>query len=367
MKKKFTKRYVFYTLMLLFSLSCKKNEPAPNPVSKLEYGGDFSIMKKMIDLGGIYKDAGIATEGFQLFKNHNFTWARFRIFHTPNMVGAVCNNLQYTIASAEKAKQAGMKIFLDFHYSDTWADPGRQDKPTAWKNLTFEVLKDSIYEYTKYVVNVMGDAGVRPEVVQVGNEINNGMLWPDGKVWETSTPNWDPLCSLLKSAIKGVRDANGGSSIKVMVHTATGGDLTTTSNFLSNIISRGVVFDLIGLSYYPWWHGTFDDLKKNLNYLSALYDQEIAIVETAYYANGWYPTSGNGVLDIKPYPPTEQGQYDFMVELASILKGYPKVNSAYYWQPEEITVANSNIGLIGWGLFNSQGNALMGITAWEKK
>jgi arabinogalactan endo-1,4-beta-galactosidase len=260
-----------------------------------------------------------------------------------------------------------MKIFLDFHYSDTWADPNAQSKPAAWSNLSFDVLRDSVYEYTKYVINKMAGAGVKPNLVQIGNEINNGMLWPDGELWETSTPKWDALCSLLKAAIKGVQEADGGSTIKIMVHTATGGDWTTTNNFFSNIIERGVEFDQIGLSYYPWWHGTFDNLKENLDSLSSHYGQEIALVETAYYANGWYPSPGDGVLDVKPYPPTEQGQYDYLVELASILKKYPKVVTLDYWEPENIELAGSNITFIGRSLFDSKGNALKGITAWETK
>lgn len=370
MKNWVPEKYVLYTLALFLAFSCKKNEPGngdgPDPEQTLEYGGDFSILKKMEDSGGVYKFENVATEGFQLFKNHNYAWARFRIFHTPNMVGPVCNNLAYTIASAQKAKQAGLKIFLNFHYSDTWADPGKQYKPAAWQGLTFEVLKDSVYEYTKFVVNKMGEAGVLPDLVQVGNEINNGMIWPDGKLWETSTPKWEALCNLLKAGIRGVKEANGGTGIPVMIHAATGGNLVTTNNFYSNIIQRGVEFDQIGLSYYPWWHGSFDDLKDNLAFISSHYEQDLAVVETAYYANNWYPEPGNGVLNEKPYPPTEQGQYDFLVELADILKDYPKVKAVYYWEPDGLDIPNINITYLGRSLFDRQGNAFKGIKAWDE-
>jgi arabinogalactan endo-1,4-beta-galactosidase len=366
-----TKSLLFIITTVILTNSCKKDNPGNGEIIKgsnpdLIIGGDFSIMKKMEDSGGIYKIDGIAKEGFQIFKDNGYTWARLRIFHTPNMVGAVCNDLNYTIALAQKAKQFGFKIFLNFHYSDTWADPGKQYKPAAWEGLSFNVLKDSVYEYTKRVINNMDKAGVLPELVQVGNEINNGIIWPDGKLWDGNTPRWDAMCDLLKAGIKGVKDADHGANIKIMIHAATGGNLVETNNFYTNIIQRSINFDQIGLSYYPWWHGTFNDLKNNLTYLSEHYSQDLAVVETAYYSNGWYPEPGNGVLNVKPYPPTELGQFDYMVNLTQILNEYPKVKAVYYWQPEELDLPGSGISYLGRGLFSPQGNTLKGITAWKK-
>ncbi len=356
--------------VVLILAGCKEKEEEGNgnpedPQPELKIGGDFSIMKKMEDLGGTYKIEGVVREGFQIFKDNGYTWARFRIFHTPNMEGPVCNDLAYTISLAQKAKQYGFKIFLNFHYSDTWADPGKQYKPAAWEGLSFEVLLDSVYTYTRKVLNTMDAAGVLPDLVQVGNEINNGMIWPDGRLWEGSTPRWDSLCDLLKAGIKGVKEANNGTEIPVMIHAATGGDVVKSHNFYSNIIQRGVEFDQIGLSYYPWWHGTFEDLKANLSFLSTQYTQDLVIVETAYYANGWYPEPEEWVLDYQPYPPTPQGQHDFMVTLAEILREYPKVKAVYYWKPDGLEIPGSGVSYLGRSLFSPEGNAFQGIAAWK--
>ncbi|NQU84948.1 MAG: glycosyl hydrolase 53 family protein [Mariniphaga sp.] len=322
-------------------------------------------MKKIEDLGGEYKVDGIVKEGFQIFKENGYTWARLRIFHTPNMRGPVCNDLDYTIALAQKAKQFGFKIFLNFHYSDTWADPGKQFKPAAWENLAFEVLQDSVYDYTKAVINSMDKAGVLPELVQVGNEINNGMIWPDGRLWENDTARWDELCALLRAGVKGVKESDNGKNIPIMIHAATGGSLEESNRFYSNIIERGVEFDQIGLSYYPWWHGTFDDLRKNIAFLSENFEQDQVIVETAYYPDGHYPQPDRWVYDIQPYPPTEQGQYDFMVELAQILSEYPKMKAVYYWKPDGMEIPGSGIPYLGRSLFDMEGNAYKAISAWK--
>ena len=360
--------FTFLTLSIFVSCNNKEKENSPEeeiPVPTLEIGGDFSIMKKMEDSGGVYKINGEAKQGFEIFKENGYTWARLRIFHTPNIEGPVCNNLDYTIARAKKAKLFGFKIFLNFHYSDTWADPGKQFTPKAWENLSFETLNDSVYSYTKNVINTMDKAGVLPELVQVGNEINNGMLWPQGQLWVNGSAQWDNLSALLKSGIKGVKEANNGKTIPIMIHAATGGNLQESDTFYKNIIQRGVNFNVIGLSYYPWWHGTFEQLEANIQFISENYEQTISVVETAYYANGWYPEPAEWVLDIQPYPPTEQGQYDYLLDLRNRLKKYPKVTSVYYWKPDGLDIPSSKVFFLGRSLFDKNGNALKGISAWK--
>jgi arabinogalactan endo-1,4-beta-galactosidase len=365
-----TMRLFFLTIAAhLFFVSCNNAQEPINDFPKnshLMYGGDFSIMKKLEDLGGQYKLNGEVKEGFQIFNENGYTWCRLRLFHTPNLEGPVCNNLEYTIALAQKARQFGFKIFLNFHYSDTWADPGKQFIPKAWENLAFETLTDSVFQYTKTVMQKMKSAGVFPEMVQIGNEINNGILWPQGKLWESNgNARWDELTDLLKAGIRGVKAVEGGENVPVMIHAATGGNLVESDNFYKNILQRGVEFDVIGLSYYPWWHGTFEDLEKNLEFLSNKYEQEISVVETAYYANGWYPEPGEHIYDIQPYPPTEQGQFDFLTELNERLQKFPKVTSVYYWKPDGLDIPGSEIPFLGRSLFNRNGNALKGISAWK--
>lgn len=362
-------KVIIYALFITLFLSCSNNvEPGEiSEETKLVYGGDFSIIKKMEDYGAVYKVNGVAKKGLLIFKENNYAWARFRIFHTPDNVGPVCNDLKYTIALAKEAKALGFKILLDFHYSDTWADPGKQFTPAAWKNLSIGVLSDSVRIYTTKVLDNMQNAGVLPEMVQIGNEINNGILWPTGKLWtESGGANWQGLTQLIKAGIQGVKQAKNSAGIKIMIHAATGGSLQESNTFYNKMKEYGVEYEVIGLSYYPWWHGTFDQLEANLGYLSKAFEQEISLVETAYYSNGWYPEPGGWILDVKPYPPTEQGQNDYLVELAKRLKNHQKVKSVFYWEPEALEISESKIFYLGRSLFDKQGNAFKGIGAWKE-
>ena len=169
-----------------------------------------------------------------------------------------------------------MKLLLNFHYSDYWADPQQQNKPLAWKDLDFNLLKDSLKAYTKRVLIALRDQGTLPEMVQVGNEINHGMLWPDGHI-----SNLDNLAELLKAGVEGVREID--PSIVIMMHLALGGQNREATFWLDNMISRGVDFDMIGLSYYPRWHGTLDDLKSNLNDLAVRYNKDLNVVEYSQF------------------------------------------------------------------------------------
>jgi len=355
-------------LFITLALACSEDNTTDEipDESNLVYGGDFSIIKKMEDYGAVYKVNGVAKDGLQIFKENGYTWARFRIFHTPDNVGPVCNDLNYTIASAKKAKALGFKILLDFHYSDTWADPGKQFTPAAWKNLTMQVLTDSVKVYTTKVLDNMQNAGVLPEMVQIGNEINNGMLWPLGKLWpESGGANWQGLTQLIKAGIQGVKQTKTSAGIKIMIHAEKKKKTEESNTFFQKTIEYGVEFDVIGLSYYPWWHGTLNQLEANIGSLSNKFAQDISLVETAYYSNNWYPDPGDGVLNYQPYPPTEQGQYDYLVELAKRLKNHPKVKSVYYWEPEALDIPESKIFYLGRSIFDKQGNAFKGITAWS--
>ncbi|MCK5731114.1 MAG: glycosyl hydrolase 53 family protein [Draconibacterium sp.] len=349
----------------MFSCSISDSNIEPE-LSVLEFGGDFSIMKKMEDAGGLYKVDGIVKEGLEIFGDNGYSWARLRIFHTPNMIGPVCNDLNYTIKLAQKAKKFGFKILLNLHYSDNWADPGHQDIPVAWQNLSFELVQDSLYNYTRKVIEAMDNAGVLPDMVQIGNEINNGMMWPHGKLWiDPNITNWDNLSTLLQTGIRGVKDASNGDGISIMIHAANGGDVNASYKFYKNIIDRDVDFDVIGLSYYPWWHGTFIELEANILYLSRKFYKDFSIVETAYYSKNWYPepTPWKGIEP--PFPPTEQGQYDFLVELARTLKQNTRVKTLFYWKPDALEIPKTKINYLGRSLFGENGDAFMGISAWK--
>jgi len=173
---------------------------------------------------------------------------------------------------ANRIREAGMKLLLDFHYSDYWADPQQQNRPAAWSGLDLKTLEDSVKTYTTRVLLALKHQGTLPDMVQVGNEINHGLLWPNGHIG-----NPDQMAGLLKAGISGVEAAD--PAIPVMIHLALGGQNQEAVFWLDNMIARGVRFDIIGLSYYPRWHGTLADLKSNLSDLMKRYNKPLAVAE----------------------------------------------------------------------------------------
>jgi arabinogalactan endo-1,4-beta-galactosidase len=235
-------------------------------------GADVSWIPEEEARGVKYFDNGTQKDIFQILKDHKFNLIRLRIFHNPAApnggsaatTGAVYSGyssqgfcgLERTKAMAKRIKAAGMLFSLDFHYSDNWADPGKQYKPHAWANATFAELTDSVREYTKFVLTELKDQGTLPELVQVGNEITAGMIWPDGR-----TSNWTNLGTLIKAGIAGVKEVD--SAIKIVLHIDKGGDNAATRNWVDNAVKQGVVFDILGESCYTSWQGPPSGWKSN--------------------------------------------------------------------------------------------------------
>ena len=240
-------------------------------------GADISFLPEIEARGGKFFDNGKEKDAISLLRDHGFNYIRLRIFVNPEnekgyAPGKGYCGLKYTLEMAKRIKEAGMKLLLDFHYSDYWADPQQQNKPRSWANLDFNTLKDSLKAYTTRVLLALKKQGTMPAMVQIGNEINHGMLWPDGHI---SHP--DQLASLLKAGIEGVEAAD--PKLPVMMHLALGGQNEEAVFWLNNMIARGVRFDIIGLSWYPRWHGTLDDLKSNLLDLRKRFNKPLNVVE----------------------------------------------------------------------------------------
>jgi arabinogalactan endo-1,4-beta-galactosidase len=244
-------------------------------------GADISWAQQQEDDGTKFSDHGVRKDIFAILKDHKFNWIRLRIFNNPKAEKGYSKkgycNLPHTAGVAKRIKAAGMKFLLDFHYSDTWADPGHQFKPEAWKDLHGKELEKAVHDYTKEVVAALKEQGTPPDMVQIGNEISNGLLWPDGQVWKSG--DWGTFCGLLKAGIAGAKDA--APSVKIMLHLAWGGQNAQSRSFLDKVLAKGVKFDIIGQSYYPRWHGTLADLKANLTDLAGRYKQDIMVVEYA--------------------------------------------------------------------------------------
>ncbi len=319
------------------------------PAQDYAIGADLSFLKQQEDAGKAFKDGAAAKPGLQIFRTHGYNWIRLRLFHTPT---ALPNSLPYTLALAKQAKAQGFRFLLDFHYSDTWADPGAQTVPKAWAALDHTVLQDSVYRYTRDVVARFRAEGAGPDMVQVGNEINNGMLWPDGR-----SADWNKLADLFKAGIRGVdsgsADPGLGAKPRIMLHIACGGDTAATKWFFDNAASHGLAFDVIGQSYYPIWHGTLDDLRRNLAMMGKRYAKDIIVVETAFAA---YPDGSS------PFPLTDQGQADYLRALDSLVRGAPngRGKGFMWWEP----TANDYLGTPR-GLFDKNLNARPALSVFD--
>jgi arabinogalactan endo-1,4-beta-galactosidase len=242
-------------------------------------GADISWVQQQEANGIRWTDDGEQKDIFPILNDHGFNWIRLRIFVSPRAEGGYSKegfcDLEYTLQMARRVKAAGMRLLLDFHYSDTWADPAHQTKPAAWRDLHGKDLEKAVSDHTRDVVSALKRQGTLPNMVQIGNEISHGMLWPDGKVWETK--DWEAFCGLIKAGITGVREVD--PSVRIMIHLASGGDNAKSRGFLDRILKHDVDLDIIGQSYYPQWHGTLDDLKSNLTDLAQRYEQPIIVVE----------------------------------------------------------------------------------------
>jgi len=330
-------------------------------------GVDLSFTPQIEALGGRFTVNGINKESLDIFRENGANYIRLRIWHTP--ADGYCS-LESTIAFAKRAKAKGYKFLLDFHYSDWWADPAKQNKPAAWANFPFENLKDSIYAYSKFVITTLKYNGVMPDMVQPGNEITNGMLWPDGK--NDSPEGWNRFLDLLQKGIQGIKDGAGSFPVKIMLHIDTGADYNKSVLWLNNIIDKSILFDVIGLTYYPWWQGTLEALRFNINALAARYDKDIIIVETAYpwtlsWKDNWNNTVGPDSPLLAGYPASVQGQIDFMNSLKNIIRNTSgsKGIGFFYWAPDWISLNNSGSAWENLTFFDFNGNALNSISAFN--
>ncbi len=335
-------------------------------------GGDASMLQQIENGGGTFRENGIAGDPLQMFRDHGMNYIRLKIWHTP-VDG--WNGLEKVKETALRAKNLGFKLLLDFHYSDTWADPGHQTKPAAWANANFEALKDSVYNYTYRVIAELKAQNTLPEIVQLGNEIICGMLWNDVRVCDSyNTPQqWARLAAIINEGIRGINDnLSGGETVRTMIHIANGGDNGGSRWYFDNLLAQNIDFDIIGQSYYPWWHGTLDDLAYNLSDLAVRYQKDIMVVETAYpWTLGWNDNTNNiiGLSNqlLSGYPATVTGQKRFLEDVIQIVRQLPYDRGAgvVYWAPDWISAPQFGSPWENLALFNFSGNLLASIAAFD--
>jgi len=354
--------------ILAICVNCSKKpaevEKTPD-WSKFSMGADLSYASQMSDKGMVYKDAGKVKDIFTIFKNHGCNTVRLKLWHTPKAYISTWggndqeyNDLPKVETLIKKAKDAGMAVSLDIHYSDTWADPQRQEIPAAWKGRSLDVMKDSVYQYTLNVLKELKSKNLVPEMVQVGNETNNGMLWPTGKVEGT---NFTAFGKLLNAGIKAVRDFSATSDIKpkIILHVA---QLQNADWWIAGIMAARVMdFDIIGLSHYADWStmNKMSDVTNVVKKMKTVYGKPAMIVETAYWfsdkdASG-YPITQKPV---DGYPFTKDGQSNYMKDLTQAVIDGGGVG-VQYWAPDYIS--NKGGEMTARSLVDTAGNILPAI------
>jgi arabinogalactan endo-1,4-beta-galactosidase len=307
-------RFIFFIVIVgLLILAFIPVKPLANHKKNLPriMGADISFLPELEARGMIFYNRGKPEDAIQILKDYGFNYVRLRIFNDPSSDSGYSPkkgfcDLEHCKAMAIRLKSAGMKFLLDFHYSDNWADPGKQHKPSAWKGLDFTGLQQAVFDFTKKVISSLKAQGTLPDMVQVGNEINHGMIWPDGNI---SHP--DTLAALIKAGISAVKEVD--PSILIMLHIACGGQNEESRFFLDNMLARGARFDLIGESYYPQWHGTLGQLDSNLRDLAGRYKQDIVVVE--------YSRHKKEVNDIVFNLPGDKGRGSFIWEPLNTWEG----------------------------------------------
>jgi len=323
------------------------------PAQEFAIGADLSFLKAAEESGFQFREDGKTKPGLEIFREHGYNWIRLRLFHTP---AELPNDLDYTIALAREAKKLGFKLLLNFHYSDTWADPAKQFIPAAWEGKSHKEMVKAVYEYTFNVIVKFREAGVFPDMVQPGNEVINGMLWPDGKIPE----NWDNFIELLQAGIDGVYAGCAGLPHPlIMVHIDQGGNKDRTEYFFDKIFEYGIRFDVIGQSYYPWWHGSLLDLRENMAFMAKEYKKPVMLVEVAYCAE-----PAEYITKPGPFPETPEGQKEFLEEVTKIVLATPDNLGIgiMWWEP-----ATAGLGHVGArDFFDEEGNVLPVINVFDK-
>ena len=364
------KRTLLLTITLLLAITMSAQQKY--------VGGDISMLPEYEKYGAQYFDKSgndISGKLLEFFTEQGWNAARVRLFVDPSKASAehqaegVRQDLEFVKTLGKRIKDAGMTFMLDFHYSDTWTDPGKHSTPASWNSSDPDELATMLYNYTIDCLQQLKTAGATPDFIQVGNEITTGMLWPTGEISKGGS-TWDNLGKYLKKGIQACREEC--PQAKIIIHT----EMHNTSSLLNFYKTLKIYtddYDVIGISYYPHYHGVLNTLNSVLNTLESTYpDKEIQIVETAYY-HKWYPDDAKYSIDNFPnWPATEAGQQQFTKDLITALNGHSKVNGLYWWAPEcnEYGVDSSNPVTSHWcnySLFdNETGNVMSALYELKK-
>lgn len=332
-------------------------------------GMDISSLPEMLEHGKKYFDFdGREKDPLVLIKENGANYIRLRVWNEPENVkesGGYCDPAK-TVAFARRIKEMGFSLFLDFHYSDWWADPGKQNKPRSWEDLPLPELAQALYDFTKTVLQALDDAGAYPDMVQIGNEIRNGMLFPDG-----AAQNWPGLALLLNHGIRAVRDTRAGRNTPVVLHLDQGGRYCYFRDWFDEALAHGVTdFDVIGLSYYPFWHGTFYELASTMDNLAGRYKRPLVIAETAHAwriaEDGIFGREQERIAGFPATPAAQRKVLELVMEITANVRDGMGLG-VFYWEPLMLPVERSGGWAASMGLTDTEGRALEGLKAFSFK
>lgn len=308
-------------------------------------GADVSTAQRALDLGAKYYDAsGAAKDPLDILKGLGVNYVRLRVWNNP---ASGYNNKAKVLSYAKQVKAKGLKLLVDFHYSDTWADPGNQNKPAAWSGHTIGQLQTDVYNYTYDVCTSLKSQGTTPDSVQIGNEINVGMLWNEGKVVNNDFTN---LSLLLKSGYNATKACNSGT--QVIIHTADADSDANARWFYDGIKAKGVSWDITGLSYYCPWHGTIANMGSVVADMKSRYGKDVVIAETAYpFTSANADSTANSITSgCSGYPLSWQGQADNFTAVQNAARSNGAIG-VFYWEPTWYAVTGN-----GWDPTNISGS-----------
>ena len=325
-------------------------------------GMDISTLLEVENCGGKFYDNGVEKDVLDILKSYGVNTVRLRLWNDPyseegKPYGAGTNDLGVTVCLAKRALEKGMGFLLDYHYSDFWADPGKQLLPKAWRGYGVGMLEEAVYAYTAETLRILKRANALPTMIQIGNELSNGLLWPYGK-----TPEYDNIARFVSAGIRAARSVD--RRIPIMLHLDNGGNNALYRSWFDEYCKRGEDFDIIGLSYYPFWHGTLQMLSDNMADIAERYQKDLIVAEVsmgytmedyaayeglAAHERKGYATRQSLVEKIE-YPMTKQGQCDFMKDFLMRIQNVPnnRGKGFFYWEPAWIPVAGS-----GWATESS--------------
>lgn len=332
-------------------------------MSKFIKGMDLSTMLELEACGAKYYIDGQEKDILEIMKMNDIDTIRLRIWNDPKSpegipYGAGNNDVDATIEMGKRITDVGLGVLINFHYSDFWADPGKQFKPKAWENYGVEELEKAVYEFTKESMNKILDAGVNVTLIQIGNELSNGLLWPEGQLWDKEKgeiDNYDNVAKFVNAGIRACREVK--ADIPIMIHLDNGGNNELYRRWFGHFIPQAEDFEYIGLSYYPFWHGRLDQLEYNMNDIVRVFGKELIIAEVSMgftmedykeyekledSERRGYATRPELVENID-YPMTIQGQIDFTKDFLNRLANVVEDKGCgfFWWEPAWIPVPGS--------------------------